>query len=1370
LRHQTYRDFEVVVVQGPCEDETPELLAERTGQLKVIENPERNLCKSRNLGIDLASGDVVAFIDDDGVPESRWLEELATAYDDERVGGAGGLVYDQTGVHLQYRYAVCDRAGRTDFDRTPPFDDFNRPGADPFVYLQGTNMSFRREALAEIGGFDENIEYIWDESDLALHLIDAGWQLRPIDGAAVHHKMLPSHLRREKAVVTDPFVPVKNRSYFALRNGPGKRPMEDVLRSLTDYLDLLRNWTADSERVGRFTAREAQTFLTRMEEGFETGVAQGMRERRAGRALAPRDADAFVPYPVLQPEGERLSLCFVSLDYPPGPMGGIARYTADLARGIAESGHDVHVVTRSDPPYRLDFEDGVWVHRHPESERLLPALDEHPLRDNLAHCATVWRAVDRVDRRFGLDLVAGNVWIAEALLCALDPRWPAVLTCSTPIRTMAATQPGLAAKPHTEWQAKLEDVALARAQHLQPVSHANLETVRRETPAAADVPATVVWHGMIDRAEPQGGRPVREDGAVEILFVGRLEPRKGVDTLIEAAIDLLRERPEALLRIVGADNPYPSEDPRPYPERVDARLADDPDLRRRLVFEGEVSDEELDRLFASCDVFCAPSRYESFGLINVEAMMFSRPVVSCRAGGIPEVVADGETGLLVEPDDVAGLRDALLRLVDDPELRARMGAAGRERFEREFDNDVAVARTLEVHRDVLRSHESDAIAPRDAEDAVSAALPALLKTLGGVDTPEEATTQLLEPSAFPHDYRAAVLRLMPVSNREFVEGLYQAILRRDPDPEALAAATVSLNAGASTRLGVVREMATSDEAKLLGVDASFLERLGTEEPTELERRVRDAFWRDDETFAQLLCDTLVTANGRPEPDTIRARVAAGEDRRAILHELLDRHDVRERLPLAAGLRNVEFLTADDLRRRLERLAEVDDDAFVDEAYRLLLGREADPGAAGHRARLGSASRKSVLVEIASSAEAQRRGIDPVVVLTAAGQVSQLAAVPRHGLARVPGAGRIRRMGRRVFRDPQVGQLRSQLERYAASQQAAIDELSRRVDLAADDERIARLVAEVQAIDADVHDLREHVAERVENEVARLDRSFTDMAGGLGATHGTYIGDDRILVSTTWGGKLLTSSRDLSLTPELVAHGVYEVAFTNYLLRTLRPGQTVIDVGANIGLHTILMASYVGAEGRVIAYEPNPDVGVFLRENIALNWFNDRVTVKPLAVSAEPGRVTLHITERFMGNSSLLQPGEGYFREAPMDTTRTLDVDAEPLDAIAEELGDVDLVKIDVEGAEHLVLQGMRAMLDRGAVRTVSMEFYRDRMGAEWETFCNLLRDRARVGWAFHVITVPGELEPADLEDLLKIGRYAQVVMTRPPDRDEASSR
>src|SRR5260370_11539521 len=99
------------------------------------------MSKSRSVGIAAAGGEVVAFIDDDAIPEPAWLAELVAAYDAPHVGGAGGLVYDHTGFALQYKYSVCDRLGGNRFDVKPPFDPFNCRRAHPLVYLQGPHVS-----------------------------------------------------------------------------------------------------------------------------------------------------------------------------------------------------------------------------------------------------------------------------------------------------------------------------------------------------------------------------------------------------------------------------------------------------------------------------------------------------------------------------------------------------------------------------------------------------------------------------------------------------------------------------------------------------------------------------------------------------------------------------------------------------------------------------------------------------------------------------------------------------------------------------------------------------------------------------------------------------------------------------------------------------------------------------------------------------------------------------------------------------------------------------------------------------------------------------------------------------------------------------
>ena len=100
-----------------------------------------------------------------------------------------------------------------------------------------------------------------------------------------------------------------------------------------------------------------------------------------------------------------------------------------------------------------------------------------------------------------------------------------------------------------------------------------------------------------------------------------------------------------------------------------------------MIFHGEVDDEVLRGFYAACDLFVAPSRFESFGLIFIEAMMYAKPVIGCRSGGMPEIIVDGETGLLAEAGDTQSLIACMCRLLEDPLLGERLGIAGRQRYE-----------------------------------------------------------------------------------------------------------------------------------------------------------------------------------------------------------------------------------------------------------------------------------------------------------------------------------------------------------------------------------------------------------------------------------------------------------------------------------------------------------------------------------------------------------------------------------------------------------------------------------------------------------------------------------------------------------------
>ena len=260
-----------------------------------------------------------------------------------------------------------------------------------------------------------------------------------------------------------------------------------------------------------------------------------------------------------------------------------------------------------------------------------------------------------------------------------------------------------------------------------------------------------------------------------------------------------------------------------------------------------------------------------------------------------------------------------------------------------------------------------------------------------------------------------------------------------------------------------------------------------------------------------------------------------------------------------------------------------------------------------------------------------------------------------------------------------------------------------------------------------------------------------------ALHGTYVGGDRVLVAPLSGGTLLLPADDLSLLPELVAHGVYDAPFTAFVQRTIRPGDTVVDVGANVGLFTLLFAFCVWEHGRVLAYEANPRMAAVLRDNVAMNWLGDRVEVVEKAAAAAAGTLPFLAPRRFPGGGSL-RPLE---RElGANDTVERIEVAAEPLDALAGRFERVDLVKIDVEGAEEQVFAGMTGLLESGVVRRVSFELARDYMGEDWEPFARRLRDLASRGWRFSTLAVSGEPEPATLEAIFERGRFPQILMSR----------
>ncbi len=199
-------------------------------------------------------------------------------------------------------------------------------------------------------------------------------------------------------------------------------------------------------------------------------------------------------------------------------------------------------------------------------------------------------------------------------------------------------------------------------------------------------------------------RPPSGDGRREgarLLFVGALRYYKGLQYLLQALTAL----PDARLTVIG----------RGPMEREWKDLAQALGVAARVDYVGEVANPGLPPYYADCDVFVFPSceRSEAFGLVQLEAMAAGKPVVSTELGtGTSYVNVNGETGIVVPARDPGALAAALRKLLDDPGLRRRMGAAGRERVWREFTLDKMVDRTMAIYARLLAQGRSKSASQR----------------------------------------------------------------------------------------------------------------------------------------------------------------------------------------------------------------------------------------------------------------------------------------------------------------------------------------------------------------------------------------------------------------------------------------------------------------------------------------------------------------------------------------------------------------------------------------------------------------------------------------------------------------------------------
>jgi hypothetical protein len=692
-------DFEVIVVNGPSTDGTARLLEQHQSRIKITNCPSRNLSQSRNIGIAAAAGEIVAFIDDDALPaDEYWLARYLQAFaadPDLRLGAAGGPVWHKDTHDFEFNGGATSDYGFQVFNRSIADDD-ELDERRWVSRVPGGNCAYRRSALIQIGGFDEYFTYYLDEADVCVRLARAGFRIAHLSNNPIRHYSAPSGIR------TSPYdrnwrIITRSDTYFALKNGadpmplrlgktiaaaPRKHFFQEIHRflwrgqvSVLRWLRALGNWFA----------------------GLLSGSWAGLRQARQIVQFA--ETPVFLPFKP-EPAGQRLRIALLTQTIPgQASYGGIGRYTYDLARGLHERGHEVHLICKDEQPIRHEGL-GFFIHGLSAAACAEYAQQDYRsiLAKNIGYASAVMRKLNELYLRgIVFDIVHASNWDAEAAAIIRTQVYPVALMLVSPLAQIILTE---------NW-ALTDDLRSCIALDRWQIEHAptvcipsqgvlqSYQTLMNVQPESIAHLRLIALGIVPDHAPSDSASHAR----LRLLFVGRLERRKGAQTLLQILPDLLPQNPHWECHLVGDDR-VPLIEGGTLKDRFLAQHHNAPWLNR-VFFHGSVPEAELRRHYQTCDLFVAPSLFESFGLIYHEAMQYGKAVVGCRTGGVPEVVEHGVEGLLVSPDNPEELREALLALMRNDPLREQLGQAGWRRVHRVTNYRTMAVRAEQVYQETI---------------------------------------------------------------------------------------------------------------------------------------------------------------------------------------------------------------------------------------------------------------------------------------------------------------------------------------------------------------------------------------------------------------------------------------------------------------------------------------------------------------------------------------------------------------------------------------------------------------------------------------------------------------------------------------------
>lgn len=380
-----------------------------------------------------------------------------------------------------------------------------------------------------------------------------------------------------------------------------------------------------------------------------------------------------------------MNICMASGDFSYPPYGGVAAHVYELSRALVNLGHNVHVIK---PSYGI----------HPDSVQEIDGIRIHSLFvSGKIHTFLLMYLIVKASKYISRLLESESIDVLhwhELKYSSLATKFarsvcvPRIFTnhSSTYLRLCESAFGSLLLR----FLLSHADGVISPSEELRDKTSLawNNECCNFYIPNGVD---TQKFNQNIATAESLRSRFRLECDDLVVLCPRRLDPKNGIKYLIKSVSNVNKKAPRAKFLIVGDG-----------PERDSlSNMVADRGLEGSVIMPGAIPNDNMASVYALADIVVLPSLKEATSIAGLEAMACGKALVGTKVGGIPAIIEDGETGLLVSPMDEDALSKAITRLLIDRELRLRMGAKGRERVVKDFSWSIIARKTLDVYQNLI---------------------------------------------------------------------------------------------------------------------------------------------------------------------------------------------------------------------------------------------------------------------------------------------------------------------------------------------------------------------------------------------------------------------------------------------------------------------------------------------------------------------------------------------------------------------------------------------------------------------------------------------------------------------------------------------